>query len=320
MKAIQVSEFGAPDVMQIQEIDEPICGADEVVIRVRAVGVNPVETYIRAGTYAAKPQLPYTPGSDAAGEIESVGDNVREYSRGDRVFTIGQNSAAYAEKMTVKSENLRRLPDHISYAQGAAINVPFGTAYRALLGIAKVQNGETVMIHGGSGGVGVAAIQIARSRGFTIIATAGSESGVKLIKNQGAKYALNHNDADCVSDALGATCGRGADVILEMLANVNLPNDLELLARYGRIVVIGSRGETTIDPRKMMAKDATVRGMMLWNTPPAEMKSMYDDIETMLGSGALNPIVQREFALHDAPRAHEAVMGGASHGKIVLIP
>lgn len=320
MKTIRVHEFGAPDVMQLHEADDPVASAGEAVLCVRAAGVNPVDTYIRAGSYAAKPQLPYTPGSDAAGEIESVGASAGEYSPGDRVFTIGQNSGAYAEKMRVKVENLRRLPESISFAQGAAVNVPYGTAYRALLGIAKTQDGETVMIHGGSGGVGIAAIQIAKSRGFTIIATAGSEDGVKLIEAQGAKYALNHNEADYLSDALGATCGRGADVILEMLANVNLGKDLELLAQYGRVVVIGSRGEAHLDPRQMMKRDAAVHGMMLFNTPPAETKAMYDDIEKLLESGALSPIVQEEFALQDAPRAHEAVMRGGSGGKIVLIP
>lgn len=320
MKTIHVHQFGVPDVMQLHDADEPQAGAGEVVIRVRAVGVNPVETYIRAGTYQPQPALPYVPGSDAAGEIESVGENVREYSQGDRVFTTAQASRAYAEKMVVKVEHLRRLPDNVSFAQGAALGIPYGTAYRALLGIGKPQSGDTVMIHGGSGGVGTAAIQIAKSRGFTIIATAGSDAGLKLIEEQGAKYALNHNDANYLSDVLGATCGKGVDVILEMLANVNLQKDLELLARYGRVVVIGSRGETQIDARFLMKNDSAILGMMLPNTPPDEMKAIYDDLETMLQSGALDPIIQGEFALGDAPRAHEAVMHGSSHGKIVLIP
>ena len=320
MKAIHVHEFGAPDVMQLHEVEEPNAGPGEVVIRVRAVGVNPVETYIRAGTYQPRPALPYVPGSDAAGEIESAGDCVREYSRGDRVFTTAQSRGAYAEKMVVKVEHLRRLSDNVSFAQGAALGVAYGTAYRALLGIGKPQNGDTVMIHGGSGGVGTAAIQIAKSRGFTIIATAGSDAGLKLVEEQGAKYALNHNDPNYLSDALGATCGQGVEVILEMLANVNLQKDLELLAPYGRVVVIGSRGETEINARFLMKNDAAVHGMMLFNTPPDEMKIMYDDLAAMLANGAISPIIQEEFALADAPRAHEAVMESKSHGKIVLVP
>lgn len=318
MKAIRVHGFGAPDEMKFEDVPDPAAGPGQIVVATRAVGINPVETYVRAGAYPNKPPLPYTPGSDAAGIVESVGEGVGDFKVGDRVYTAGTISGAYAEKILCEASQLYALPERVSFAQGAAINVPYATAYRALMQRAQAQEGETVLVHGASGGVGIASVQIALAHKMTVIGTAGSVEGVKLLEKQGVKYVLNHHDAGYISDALGATCGRGIDIVLEMLANVNLGVDLTILRRQGRVVIIGSRGEATIDPRQAMSRDAAILGMTLFNVSPDEMRLIHEYLGRGLSDGTLNPVIGREFALQDAPRAHQAILELGALGKIVL--
>jgi NADPH2:quinone reductase len=292
-----------------------------VLVRIRAIGVNPVDTYIRKGVYARKPALPYTPGADAAGTITAVGSGVAEFSPGERVYIIGTiagASGACAELVVCDPAQVHRLPDSLSFEQGAAVGVPYGTAYRALVQRAQARPGELVLVHGGSGGVGTAAIQLARAAGMVVLATAGTDRGLAHITAQGAAHAFNHRKTDYLDQIMAATGDRGVDVILEMLANVNLDRDLGLLARKGRVIVIGNRGTIEIDPRQAMARDADIRGMILFNASPVEMAGIHAAVGTGLRDGTLRPVIGREFALADAPRAHEAVMSLGAHGKIVL--
>jgi NADPH:quinone reductase len=321
MKAIVVREFGEPSVMRIGEVPTPSAGRDQVLVRLRAAGVNPVDTYVRKGAYARRPHLPYTPGADGAGVIAAVGPDVTGFSPGQRVYVTGTVAGpfgTYAEMAVCEPPQVHHLPDHVSFAQGAALGVPYGTAYRALLQRADARPGETVLVHGGSGGVGTAAIQFARACGMPVFATAGSRDGMKLLGELGVDHAFNHGDPDYTERILAATDGRGIDVILEMLANVNLGKDLGLLARYGRVIVIGSRGSVDINPRDAMSREADVRGMLLFNTPPDEMAQMHAAIVAGLRAGTLKPVIGKELPLEDAPRAHESVMAPGAHGKIVL--
>ena len=258
MKAIRVHGFGDPDVMKLEETPDVKAGAGQVVIRVYAAGVNPVDTYIRQGTYAIEPDLPYTPGIDAAGTIESVGAGVENVAVGDRVYAAGTLSGAYAEHALCNASQVHPLPDNVSFAQGAGIFIPYATAYRGLFQRARAVAGEVVLVHGSSGGVGTAAVQLARAAGLTVIGTCGSDRGQALVAEQGAHHVLDHHDPNYLQQVMDLTDGRGVDVILEMLANVNLGNDLSLLAREGRVVVIGSRGTVEINPRDAMARDGPV--------------------------------------------------------------
>jgi len=198
MKAIRVREFGAPAVLKIENIPDPTPGPGQVVIAVKAAGVNPVDTYIRAGTYARKPPLPYTPGSDAGGVIESVAADVTRFKPGDRVYISGTLTGSYAEKALSEASRVHPLPERTSFTQAAGIYVPYATAYQSLIHIAKGTAGDTVLVHGASGGVGSASVQIARSRGMTVIGTAGSERGRTLVREQGAHHVLDHHAADFV--------------------------------------------------------------------------------------------------------------------------
>jgi len=320
MKAIQVHQFGGPKVLQLHEIPTPKPGPGQVLVRVHAAGVNPYDTYMRNGTYAIKPPLPYTPGSDAAGVIEAVGEGVTKVKAGARVYTARTVSGAYAEYALALESQVQPLPDKISFAQGAGVWVPYGTAFTALHHHALARPGETLLIHGASGGVGTAAIQLARAMGMTVFGTAGTPKGLELIKKEGAHQAFDHSKASSAEEIMKATGGNGVDVILEMLANVNLANDLKLLALNGRVIIIGNRGEITINPRDLMSQRATAKGFTLWAATETESREIYAAVGAGLENGTLRPIVGKELPLKDAPQAHVDVLAPGAHGKIVLIP
>src|SRR5947199_3916655 len=318
MKAICVHEFGGVEVVRLEEGPSPQPGAGEVVGRMHAVGINPVETYIRAGTYGRLPELPYTPGNDGAGVVEQVGADVTEFKAGDRVYTAGSISGTYAEFGLCKNEQVHPLPANVSFVQGAAMGTPYATAYRGLFQRGNAKPGETVLVHGASGGVGTAAVQLARARGLRVLGTAGSDEGRKLALEQGAHEVFDHRAPDQFEQIMNATSGRGVDVIVEMLANANLGKDLTILAKGGRVVIIGSRGRVEIDPRDTMQRDVDVRGMVMPNTPPADLASIHAARVAGWENGTVRPAVGKEFTLTEAARAHRAVMEPGAFGKIVL--
>jgi NADPH2:quinone reductase len=320
MKAIRVHEFGGPEVLRLEEVAEPQPGEGEVLVRVRAAGVNPVDTYIRSGLHAIKPSLPYTPGLDAAGVVEAVGAGVTRVAEGDRVYTAGTVSGAYAELAACKESQVYRLPERVSFAQGAGVFTPYATAYRALFNRGRGKAGESVLVHGASGGVGTAAVQFARAAGFTVIGTGGTKEGRRLVTEQGAQHVLDHRAPDYLEQLKTLTGGEGVDIILEMLSNVNLGKDLDVLARGGRVVVVGSRGAVEINPRALMTRDASIHGLTLFNATPRELEGIHAAIGAGLENGTLNPVVGRELPLAEAARAHEAVLEPGAYGKIVLVP
>jgi NADPH:quinone reductase len=320
MKAIRVHEFGGPEVMKLEEVPDPKPNAGQIVVRIHAAGVNPVDCYMRAGTYPRKPSLPYTPGTDGAGIVESVGQGSARFALGNRVYLAGSLSGTYAQQTLCEEWAVFHLPAHISFAQGAAIHVPYATAYRALFMRAQARAGETVLIHGASGGVGIAAVQLARAAGLRVVGTAGTERGMKLVAAEGAHEVLNHKDAGTFEAALALTGGRGFDVIVEMLANVNLGKDLTILALGGRVAVVGSRGSVEIDPRNAMGRDATIVAMSLWNATPQDLKSIHSALVADLENKTLRPVIREEIPLSEAPRAHVAIMEAGAYGKIVLVP
>ncbi len=319
MKAIRVHEFGEPEVMKLEEVADPVPGPGQVLVRVHAVGVNPVDTYFRAGRYGQIP-LPYTPGSDAAGEVESIGEGVTGVAVGDRVYMGGTLTGAYAEKARCEVSQVHPLPGQVSFSQGAAVGVPYGTAYRALVQRALATPGDVVLVHGASGGVGTAAVQLARAAGMTVIGTAGTEKGRRLVAEQGAHHVLDHRASDHLQQVLALTNGRGVDVILEMLANVNLAGDLTILARQGRVAVIGSRGTVEINPGETMQREANIVGVYLNGASERERAGIHAALGAGLQDGTLRPVVGEELPLGEAARAHHAVMEEPAHGKRVLIP
>jgi NADPH2:quinone reductase len=319
MKAIRVHEFGGPEVLKLEEVATPKPSAGEVVVRIHAAGVNPYDTYMRAGTYAVKPSLPYIPGSDGAGTVEAVGQGVKKVKPGDRVYTARTITGAYAEYALALEEQVHPLPANIDFKQGAGIWVPYGTAYHALYHAAKAHARETVLVHGASGGVGIAAVQIARAAGLKVLGTAGTPQGLELAKREGAHQVFDHRKSGYLDEILQATGGRGVDIILEMLANVNLANDTKLLATNGRVIVIGNRGEATINPRELMGRRASIRAFTLWSITPEEEADIHAGLFAGLENGALRPVVGKELPLAEAARAHKEILEPGAAGKMVLV-
>jgi len=290
-----------------------------VLIRVGAAGVNPVDTYIRSGAYARRPALPHTPGMDIGGTVEAVGSGVTRVRPGDRVYAF-LVTGGYAQLTLAEEWQVRILPAGTSFEQGAAIGVPYATAWLALFRRAAARPGETVLVHGASGGVGLATVQIARAHGLHVIGTAGTDEGLAAVRAAGAHVALNHRTpgyTDQIPSVAGST---GLNVVIEMLANVNLDHDLDHISARGRIVVVGNRGRVEIDPRKTMAKDASISGVMLFNASRDELHEAHAAIVGGLESGALKPVIGKELPLSEAPQSHEAVMQPGALGKIVLKP
>jgi NADPH2:quinone reductase len=320
MKAILVREFSGPEVLKLEEVPTPKPAAGQVLVRIYGVGVNPYDTYMRAGTYAVKPPLPYTPGSDAAGVIEAVGDGVKRVKPGDRVYTAKTVTGAYAQYALALEEQVHTLPEKISFSQGAGVWVPYGTAYHALYHSAGARASETVLVHGASGGVGIAAVQMARAIGLTVFGTAGTQKGIDLVKREGAHRVFDHSKVGYSEEIMKATGGHGVNIVLEMLANVNLATDLKLLATNGRVIIIGNRGEITINPRDLMLRRASARGFTIWALTSAEEAEIHAGLIGGLENGTLRPVVGKELPLAEAARAHKEILEPGAAGKIVLVP
>jgi NADPH2:quinone reductase len=318
-----MTAFGGPEVLQVVEMPDPEPAAGQVRVRLHAVGVNPAETYIRTGTYVfLKPDLPYTPGWDGAGVVDKVGPGVTRPAVGQRVFVAAlldkSSTGTYADQVVCSAASVHPLPDDYSFQEGAAIGVPCAAAYRAVHQRAGVRAAETVLVHGASGGVGIPAVQMARAIGATVIGTADTAESLALVQRCGAHHVLDHGASGYLDQVPRLTGGRGVDVVIEMLANVNLESDLEILAMFGRVVIVGSRGSLTFTPRLAMIKEATVLGMALWNTPPAEWQACTTGVAAALEAGFVRPVVGRELPLEQAARAHVEVLAPGTRGKLVL--
>lgn len=319
MRAIRVHEFGDPDVLRLEEVPAPAPVEGEVVVRIQAAGVNPYETYVRAGNYRSLPALPYTPGVDAAGVVTQAGPGV-DLEPGARVYVTDSLSGTYAESALCRAEDVHALPDTLSYPQGAALGVPYTTAFRALFQRGRARAGEKVLVHGASGAVGIATVQLALAAGLHVMGTAGSEAGRELVAAQGDVRTFDHHDPDHLAAAFADTGRRGFEMIVELLANVNLGADFTALARNGRVMVVGNRGTVDVNPRDLMNVEGAVFGVMASLSTPQETAEADSAVAAGLREGWLRPVVGREMALADAPRAHRHIMERPALGRLVLVP
>jgi NADPH2:quinone reductase len=320
MKAIQVHEFGTVDVLKIGELSDPVPNAGEVLIRVHAAGVSPLDTYVREQSHGAPtPNLPYIPGFEAAGEIAAIGEGVTQFKVGDRVY-VNTFLGAYSELIVHDASSVYRLPDSVSLAQGALLSNSYPTAYYALFNLARAKAGDRVFIHGASGSVGTAAVQLAKAAGMTVVGTAGSDRGLELIQQEGAHHALNHRDPNYLKQALELTEGKGFDIILEMNASKKLADDVALIGTFGRVIVIGGTdAPVTFDPTPILWRGASIIGLYIGLASPEELAEIHNALFTQSQNHVLRPIVGQEFALADVAKAHEAVHQASSAGKIVLM-
>ncbi|KAF6108106.1 crystallin zeta [Phyllostomus discolor] len=287
MRAVRVFEFGGPEVLKLQsDVAVPIPKDHQVLIKVHACGVNPVDTYIRSGTYSRKPLLPYTPGLDVSGVIAAVGDNVSAFKKGDRVFTTSTISGGYAEFAVAADDTVYPLPEKLDLKQGAAIGIPYFTAYRALLHSARVKAGESVLVHGASGGVGLAACQIARAYGLRVLGTAGTEEGQNTVLQNGAHEVFNHREVNYID----------------------------------KIKVVGSRGPIEINPRDTMAKESSIIGLALYSSTKEEFQQFAAALQAGMEVGWLRPVIGSQYPLEKVVQAHENIIhSSGATGKMILL-
>jgi NADPH:quinone reductase len=319
MKAVQVHQFGDVNVLKIDELPDPVPAAGQVLIRVRAAGISPLDTYVREQSHGAPtPALPYIPGFEAAGEIAALGEGVTKFKVGDRVY-INTFLGAYSELTVQDANSVHPLADSVSFAQGTVVANSYPTAYYGLFNLARGKAGDRVFIHGASGAVGTAAVQLAKAAGMTVVGTAGSDRGIELIQQEGAHHALNHREPNYLQQALEMTDGKGFDIILEMNASKKLADDVALVGTFGRIIVIGGTdAAVTFDPTPILWKGASIIGLYIGLTTPEESAQIHSALYAQLQDKSLRPIVGQEFALTDVAKAHEAVHQTSSAGKIVL--
>jgi NADPH2:quinone reductase len=322
VRHIQADRFGGTSALRVAKRSRPEPAAGQVRLRVHAAGVNPADVYILGGSYAFyQPSIPYTPGFDAAGTVDAIGAGVTDLKIGDRVFAapLGlRHSGSYAAYMTCDAAGVHPLPAHLSFGQGAAVGVPYLTAYRALFQRGGLSAGETVLIHGASGGVGIPCVQLASGTGVTVIGTAGSEEGRLLVAQQGAHHVLDHTKPGYLDDIADITDGRGVELIIEMAADQNLESDFAALAKYGRIVVVGSRAPISFTPRLAMVAEADIRGTALWNMSDVDAGQATNSVAQHLARGSAVPVVARSYPLEQAADAMNAVMSSRARGKLIL--
>lgn len=316
MRAIVVRNYGSADALCVESLPIPQPGPGEVLVRLIAAGVNPVDTYLRSGSQGYRPTLPFTPGWDGAGVVKDVGEGVSRVKAHDAVYLSHAQAGTYAEYCICPATHVFPLPPGLTAEEGAALGVPYATAWYALFETAHLKPKDRVLVHGASGGVGMAAVQWALSQGATVVGTAGTEAGLARVYGEGA-YAVLHSSDGYLQEAVELADGP-FDVIVEMAAHLNLQRDLEVLARGGRVVVVGSRGEVQITPRALMARQASICGMSLRNVSPPAFERIHAAIQAAAQRGTIRPVLGPHFLLEEASDAHRVLEQGGATGKVIL--
>jgi putative PIG3 family NAD(P)H quinone oxidoreductase len=323
MIAIEIREPGEPDVLVPVERPRPSPGSGEVLIKVAAAGVNRPDVFQRRGRYPPPPGASDIPGLEVAGTIEALGADVREWRVGDTVCALVAGGG-YAEYCTAPGPQCLPVPRGLDVVAAAAIPETFFTVWTNVFERGRLRSGESILVHGGSSGIGTTAIQIARARGARVFATAGTAEKCAACERLGAERCINYREADFVDVINKLTGGRGVDVVLDMVGGEYFPRNLDVLAVEGRLVEIatlhGVKAELNI--QTIMQRRLTVTGSTLRARPVAEKgaiaRAVREHVWPLVESGAVTPIVFKTFPLRDAAAAHRLMESGEHIGKIVL--
>jgi putative PIG3 family NAD(P)H quinone oxidoreductase len=323
VKAIVVETPGDPEVMHLAEVPDPTPGPGEVLVRAHATAVNRADTLQRRGLYPPPPGASEIIGMEVAGEVEALGEGVEGWRPGDRVMAL-LSGGGYAEQVAVPAGQLMPVPAALSWTDAAAIPEVFLTAHDNLVTRGRLAAGETVLIHGGGGGVGTAAIQLARRAGARVLVTAGSPQKLEFSRRLGADAGINHREEDFPSRVRELTGGRGVDLILDVMGASYLARNLDALAPDGRLVIIGMQGGTTaeIDLNQLLRRRLTVMATTLRGRSVEQkaeiVRRFVEDALPGFEDGSLRPVVDRVLPLAEAPAAHRAMEAGENVGKLVL--
>lgn len=316
MKAMQVMNYGTANDLSLVDTAIPTINDDQILVKIGAAGVNPVDTYIRSGTNNYTTSFPHTPGLDGAGTIVELGKNIVGLKVNQRVYFSRNLTGSSAEYAVCATTHTFPLADCLSFEEGAGIGIPYTTAHRALFGRANAQAGDKVLIHGATGAVGLAAVQLALASGMEVIASSGTSEGAELLRQQGVSHVIMHNEEGHLTPY--QSLETGFDIIIEMLANHNLDQDLKALAVGGCVAVVGNRGTIEINPRDLMARDASVIGVALAHIKPAELVLIAKSLHPLFEKGVLKPVVRRTYTLEELPQAHEDVLKSGALGNLVV--
>ncbi|MDS0476911.1 NADPH:quinone reductase [Natrinema sp. 1APR25-10V2] len=326
MRAVRYHEHGDESVLTFEEdVERPVPTADQVLVRIEAASVNPIDTYLRGGNISPTAGLPHVGGSDMAGVIESVGEDVNTFEPGDRVFATGLgifSPGTYAEYTVAPADMLAHLPEKVSFRDGAAAAMAFATAWRALITRGELSLGDVSLVHGASGGVGHAAIQVAAQAGSYVIGTAREGDPASLARSLGADAVIDYRTDDLASRLKDAADGRQLDVVLEPHADSHLEADLARLTRGGRVVIIGEESSIKIPSGPAMTAkqaDADLRFMSLAASAD-DQAPILRQVAPRLADGRFTVTVDRVFGLNELPAAHERLMSSGVLGKIIIDP
>ncbi len=326
MKVVEIASFGGPDVLRLGERPVPVAGAGEVCIRVAASGINRPDVLQRAGHYPAPPGASDIPGLEVAGVIvdgDAAAMQAAGFKPGDRVCALVAGGG-YAEYCVAPVVQCLPVPKGLSDVEAASLPETFFTVWSNVFDRARLQSGETLLVQGGSSGIGVTAIQLAKALGATVIATAGSDAKCAACLDVGADHAINYKTQDFQSEAMRLTQGRGVDVVLDMVAGSYVAKEVECLAEEGRLVIIAVQGgvQSTLNAGLVLRRRLTVTGSTLRPRPVAFKgaiaQALRSTVWPLLEAGRIKPIVHSEFAAADAARAHALMESGQHVGKIVL--
>ncbi|MBV9101057.1 MAG: NAD(P)H-quinone oxidoreductase [Candidatus Dormibacteraeota bacterium] len=324
MKAIVVERAGGPEAMRVEDVPDPQTGPGDVLIRVAGAGVNRADVLQRMGFYPPPPPgAPDVLGLEVSGEVVAAGADVRGWRTGDRVMALIEGGG-YAELARAPAAQVMAAPANVDLVTAAGIPEVFITAHDGLFTRARLSAGETVLIHGGAGGVGTAVVQLAKRAGAQTIVTAGSAEKLQRCAGLGADWGIDYRNEDFAARTLELTAGRGADVILDLMGAAYLERNMSALARDGRLVIIGLQGGVSaeIDLRTLSAKRISVIGTQL-RARPAEQKAAIvsaftGDALPGFDDGALSPVIHRVLPLAEAVEAHRLLESGEVIGKVVL--
>lgn len=324
MKAMLMRAWGEPSQLEYTDVPDPIPGRDEVCIEVRAIGCNLPDILMIQGRYQRRPALPFIPGWETAGVVRSVGAGVSEFVPGQRVFAL-PGLSAYAEVVAVPAQQVYPLPQALTFEQGAAFGLVYLTSYAGLVHRAHLRPGETLLVHGAAGGVGLAAVQIGKALGARVIATGGSAEKRDVARAAGADLTIDYGSGEWIEQVKAATNGVGADVIYDPVGGDVFDGSIKCIAFEGRLLIIGFAGGRIADvaTNRVLLKNISVIGLYLGlyrERDPGLARQWVAELVKLAEAGSLKPIVFKTFPLWDAAEALALLVSRRSYGKVVLIP
>jgi NADPH2:quinone reductase len=324
VKAVRIHEYGGPEVLVYEEVPTPEPGPKQVLVKVAAATVNPIDVAVREDRFPTPKHPPKIIGSDGAGVVEKVGAEVTAARPGDRVAFSGLgvgSEGSYAEYVLITEAQVVHMPDGLSFTDAAAIGMAFPAAYYALVTRGALREGETVLVQGASGGVGSASVQLAKTLGARVFGTVSGPGAAELVLGLGAEAVIDFRTEDVAARVLELTDGKGVDLVHELVLSENLPTDVKLVAKGGRIVGTGQGpgADAVVPAGEAIGKDVSVLFMNLANAGRAGVAAIAAEIAAMAAAGKVKPVIGAELPLAEARRAHE-MLAGDHLGKIVLLP